>query len=296
MNDSQTWTIKRLLDWTSDFFASHNAESSRLAAEVLLAEALGCKRIDLYTRFDQEPSESERAIFRGWVKRHADGEPVAYLVGHREFFSLRFNVNSHVLIPRPETEHLVTEVIELAKGTTRQPLSIIDIGTGSGAIAIALAKHLATAEFVAVDISSEALAVASSNAETHQVAERIEFIESDLFDRIPTNRKFDFVVSNPPYIGQQERDRVAESVRNYEPESALFAPGDDGTTVIKRLINASPEWLKPEGWLLIEVSPFISEACEASMAGHRGYSDVRLIKDLARLDRVLMGRYSANSA
>ena len=144
---SDAWTIKRLLDWTSEYFTKHDSDSPRLEAEILLAEALGCERIELYTRFDEVPDGQPVATFRSWVKRHAEGEPAAYLVGHREFYSLRFQVNEHVLIPRPETEHVVVAAIEAAKKLDEGSPRIVDIGTGSGCIIIALAKHITNASF-----------------------------------------------------------------------------------------------------------------------------------------------------
>ncbi|HMP69959.1 MAG TPA: peptide chain release factor N(5)-glutamine methyltransferase [Pirellulaceae bacterium] len=295
MNESQAWTIKRLLDWTSEFFASHKTDSPRLAAEVLLAEALGCQRIELYTQFDREPDEAQRSLFREWVSRHAQGEPVAYLVGHREFYSLRFAVDASVLIPRPETEHLVSEVIQRAKSVGQESLSIADVGTGSGAIAIALAKHLPQATITAIDISRAALEVAKKNATSHQVLGQIQLIESDLFAQVPADLRFHFIVSNPPYIGQHERATVAENVLKYEPATALFAPGEDGTTLVRQLIQLAPNWLHPAGWLLIEVSPIISAQALEILNQSGQFRDTRLVKDLSRLDRVLIGQLAEKS-
>ena len=142
MTEQETWTIKRLLEWTSEFFRSKDLDSPRLCAEVLLAEALKCQRIELYTRFDQVPEEGLLAVYRDWVKRHAKGEPVAYLVGSKEFYSLKFDVNANVLIPRPETEHLVLAAIEAAKELNKDRINIFDVGTGSGCVAITLAKQI----------------------------------------------------------------------------------------------------------------------------------------------------------
>jgi release factor glutamine methyltransferase len=166
----QEWTIGRLLSWTAEFFGQKEIDNPRLSAEVLLANALQCQRIDLYTRFEEIVNETVRAAFRGLVKRHASGEPVAYLVGQREFYSWSFTVNSHVLIPRPETEHLVGETLDRLPSKSAQPLHVCDVGTGSGAIAVCLAKYLPQAKITAIDICPEALAVARGNAEKHHVA------------------------------------------------------------------------------------------------------------------------------
>ena len=290
MNDQQPWTIKRLLDWTSDYFSQHQTENARLDAEVLLAEALGCQRIELYTRFDQEPLPEQKDRFREWVKRHADGEPVAYLVGHREFYSIKFNVDHSVLIPRPETEHLVSETIELSKSYAVEDPSLIDIGTGSGAISVALAKHLPGFSITATDISPAAIDVARSNIEAHQLESRIELVESDLFESIEENRTFDFVVSNPPYIGNDEQDTVDVCVRDYEPDVALFTPDGNALSVIERLVNEAGKRLVPGGWLLFEMSPAISSRCLELVEGHPRFHNVRIVKDLARLDRVLIAQ------
>ena len=214
------WTIKRLLDWTTDFFKSKQLDSPRLSAEILLAEALGCQRIELYTQFDRVPEDAELSTYRDWVKRHAAQEPVAYLVGYREFYSLKFEVNSNVLIPRPETEHVVMAALDAAASLPSTPM-IADIGTGSGAIAVTLAKHLPESQIVATDISSAALEVAKRNAESHKVDTRIAFFEGNLLDPISEELNPDIIVSNPPYVGTSEVDTVAPAVRLHEPESRV---------------------------------------------------------------------------
>ena len=169
--EAEAWTIKRLLEWTAEYFERNDSGSPRLEAEVLLAEALGCERIQLYTRFDEIPAEPGLGNFRAWVKRRAAGEPVAYLVGHKEFYSLKFKVDNNVLIPRPETEHVVVEAIECAKAFSTQPVEIADVGTGSGCIAVAVAKHISNSKVTAIDVSPEALTVARENIENHEVSE-----------------------------------------------------------------------------------------------------------------------------
>src|SRR6478672_7807971 len=181
---SESWTILRLLTWTTDYLKSHGSDSPRLDAEVLLAHARGCERIMLYTAFDQIVDESVRGKFRELVKRRAEGEPVAYLVGKREFYSLSFRVTPDVLIPRPETEFVVVAALDALKELPNDPL-VADVGTGSGAIAVAIGKHAPRAKAIAIDISSAALAVAKENAAAHQVLERIEFLEGDLLASLP---------------------------------------------------------------------------------------------------------------
>jgi release factor glutamine methyltransferase len=290
MSSPAPWTVGRLLQWTADYLKSHGSESSRLDAEVLLAKALKCQRIQLYTAFEDEPSEEVRAAFRELVRRRAEGTPVAYLVGHREFYSLDFRVTPDVLIPRPETELLVIALLDLAK--TRPvggKLTIADVGTGSGIIAVCAAKNLPNCRVTAIDISPAALDVAKSNAEKHGVANRIEFIHSDLFADIAPVNKFDFILSNPPYVATDELNALAPDVKNFEPHAALLA-GPRGTEVIEKLIPQSAERLNPGGYLIMEISPMIHHKALALFTSESRFEPPATIKDLARLPRVIQAR------
>jgi release factor glutamine methyltransferase len=292
MPSAAPWTVGRLLQWTADYLKTRGADSPRLDAEVLLAEALGCQRIELYTTFEETPSEDVRAAFRELVRRRAEGAPVAYLVGRREFYSLSFRVTPDVLIPRPETELLVVAAIDLAKerfSTLDSRLSIADVGTGSGIIAVCLAKHLPAWRVTAVDISTAALAVAEDNAKRHGVSDRIEFVESDLLAAVPADRRFDFVVSNPPYVAAAEFDKLAPDVRKFEPSTALVA-GPRGTEIIERLIPQAAERLRPGGHLLLEIGPAIHEAVRTLLEADGHFELGPTIKDLARLPRVVQAR------
>lgn len=288
MPQTETWTIKRLLEWTADYFGRNESDSPRLEAEVLLAEALGCERIQLYTRFDEIPSEPGLGNFRAWVKRRAAGEPVAYLVGHKEFYSLKFKVDNNVLIPRPETEHVVVEAIECAKLLSKRPISIADVGTGSGCIAVAIAKHIQECNVTAIDVSPEALTVARENIEAYQLSERVAIVESNLFLDVPP-RQFDLIVSNPPYIGKSEVDTVDESVRNYEPAIALFS-GNEGTELITRLLAESTERLVDGGFLIFETSPIVMERCLELLASQSGLEHHKTVRDLAGHQRVVVAK------
>jgi release factor glutamine methyltransferase len=299
MSTAEAWTVGRLLSWTADYLKAHGSESPRLDAEVLLAEALGCQRIDLYATFEDVPGDDRRTAFRDLVRRRAEGTPVAYLVGRREFYSLSFRVTPDVLIPRPETELLVVEVLDLAKRSAavsaasgvqdaRAP-TIADVGTGSGIIAICLAKHLPASRVTAIDISPAALAVARENAKQHGVADRIEFVESDLLAAVPADARFDFIVSNPPYVSTAELEKLAPDVRKFEPHLALLA-GPKGTEAIERLIPQAADRLKPGGHLLMEISPMIHDAVRAVLAADGRFKLGQTIKDLARLPRVVQAR------
>ena len=293
MSQPEQWNVKRLLEWTTDYFKKNGSESPRLEAEILLAASLDWQRISLYTNFTKEPSEEERTRFRAFVKRRAAGEPVAYLVGHKEFYSLSFEVTPDTLIPRPETEHLVVEALDrLAKNTSQaMPQAtphVVDVGTGSGAIAVAIAKNAPKCRCTAVDVSAAVLEVAKRNAVKHAVADRIAFLESDLLSAFPETPMFDLVVSNPPYISEREYEQLPADVKNYEPKLALVA-GEDGTAIIRRLAEQAAPRLFEGGGLLIEVSPMISQRV-AEMLRKQHWHDVRILRDLAGHERVVVAR------
>lgn len=279
------WTIGRLLNWTADFLRERGAESARLDAEVLLAHARGCPRIALYTAFDQPASEELRTQFRELVKQRAAGKPVAYLVGHREFFSLSFDVTPDVLIPRPETEGLVVRALDLLKESKNRAPRVADMGTGSGAIAVCLAKQNSAVEVAAVEISPAALAIAQKNAKKHGVADRIAFVESDLFAAVEPDAEFDLVVSNPPYVTTAELSELADDVRKYEPKQALDG-GEHGTDVIERLLPQAAQRLHPGGWLLVEISPMIAERVERLIDATDGLVQRETLKDSNGLLRI----------
>ncbi|NLF06949.1 MAG: peptide chain release factor N(5)-glutamine methyltransferase [Pirellulaceae bacterium] len=319
MSVSEPWTVGRLLNWTADYFKQREADSPRLDAEVLLAHALGCRRIELYTRFDETPGEAARSEFREFVRRRGEGTPVAYLVGSREFYSIDFRVTPDVLIPRPETELLVVAVLDLAKAegngsgfsgqdsaletggsgvpvsppvprppSPAPPISIADVGTGSGCIAVSLAKHLPACRVTALDISPAALAIASENARSHGLDDRVEFAESDLLAAVGA-RRFDFIVSNPPYVADGEWASLSRDVRDFEPRGALAA-GPRGTEVIERLIPQAAEHLRAGGHLLIEIGPAIHDAVCGIIECDGRFELGSTIKDLARLPRVVRAR------
>ena len=309
------WTVLRLLSWTTDFFRQRGSDSPRLDAEVLLAHSLGCSRIELYTAFGSEPSGPQRQTFRELVRRRGEGAPVAYLVGHREFYSLRFSVTPAVLIPRPETEHLVTLALDHAKslaptgsartGTpadnavaegppaspTLRPLKIADVGTGSGAIAVALAKHLPAVYpggclITAIDLSPDALDVARGNARDHGVDPQIEFVQGDLLDKLPAGSDFDMILSNPPYVSRAEYDDLDPTARDHEPKMALLA-GERGTEIIARLIDQAASRLLPGGLLAIELSPMIAKDCAVLVAGNGHFHEPKIIRDLGGNQRIV---------
>lgn len=279
------WTVGRLLTWTTGWLDARGSESPRLDAEVLLAHVRECPRIALYTAFDEPVSDAQRVRFRDLVRRRGAGEPVAYLVGQREFFSLPFAVSPAVLVPRPETEGLVVRAIDLCRAAPTG-LRLLDVGTGSGAIAVAIAKHVPTARLVATDISPEAIALARANAGRHGVVDRIEFVRCDL---VPPGGPWDVVVSNPPYVREDEFDSLPPDVRLHEPRTALVA-GPTGVELVARLAAAARSALVPGGWLLVEIGPAIAGAAEAVLAAQAELAPEPTLKDLAGHARIVQAR------
>lgn len=289
-NADDVWTVRRILDWTAAHLEKHGSETPRLDAEILLAHARGCRRIDLYTRYAEPLTDEQRAAMRGLVKRRANAEPVAYLVGHREFFSLNFKVTPDVLVPRPDTETLVVELIDRAKPVDAP--KILDIGTGSGCIAVTVATHIPAAIVTAIDLSEAALDVARENATTHQVAERITFIQSDLFSALPDDARFDFIVSNPPYIREDEMPTLPPDVRLHEPNSALVA-GADGLSILRRIISDAKRYLVPGGHLLLECAHEQAAAVRDLMKASGDFEEITLVNDLTHRPRAVCARRSS---
>ncbi len=289
MTTTEPWTILKLLEWTTGYLRDHGSTSARLDAEVLLSEARGCQRIELYTAFDEVADERVRTAFRELVRRRTEGTPVAYLVGHREFYSLPFCVSSDVLIPRPETEQLVVTLLDLAKLPARNhaPWSILDVGTGSGILAVCAAYHLPSSRVVATDISPAALEIARQNAVHHKVDDRIEFVAGDLLSGVPADRQFDFVLSNPPYVSETEFAELPVEIREHEPYQALVS-GATGTEVIARLVPQAAEFLRPGGWLIMEISPMIRDAVEQIVARDGRFSSFEVKRDMADLPRTVV--------
>lgn len=281
------WTVARLLAWTREHFERRGIESPRLCAEILLAHALQCERLRLFTQHDVVPSEPALARFRDHVQQAAAGRPIAYLTGTRDFFSLPFAVTPDVLIPRPETEVLVERTIDLARKSGPAGASILDLGTGSGCIAIALARHLADARLFASDVSEAALSVARRNAAAHRLAERVTFAAGDLFDAWPADARWDIIVSNPPYVALSD-PHLAPNVRDNEPHAALYG-GPDGLAVIRRIATAAPAVLNRGGAVLLEAA-FNQAAAVRGLLAAAGFREIVTFRDPAGHERVTQAR------
>ncbi len=286
----ESWTVLKLLDWTKDYFKKHNVSEPRSSAELLLAHVLSQDRLFLYLNYDRPMEAQELSAYRACIERRLTGEPSQYITGTQEFWSLPLRVNPDVLIPRPETEVLVEAVLNFVRHdpVAEANLSIIDLGTGSGAIAIALARELPGAKIVAVDLSLPALHIARENAKRNQVEEQLYFVQSDIYTGIPgAYEKFSLVVSNPPYVSHAEFNQLPREIRDYEPRSALDG-GPDGLAAVRRLIMAVPEVLRPGGGLLLEMGAGQVETVSTLVLESQKYKSFRILKDYSGIDRVLV--------
>ena len=291
--EDRVWTVLELLRWTTGYFRRVGIETARVDAEVLLAHALETERLRLYVDYEKPVLAAERDRYRALVMRRAgDRVPVSQLLGEREFWSLTFRVSSDVLTPRPETETLVEAAlgkVAAMEGDSGRAIRILDIGTGSGAIALSLASELPHAEITATDISEPALQIAAENADHLHTRERIRLLVGDLFSPVASER-FDVIVSNPPYVARSGAASLPPEL-SHEPEMALFA-GVDGLDVIRRLVAEAGDHLSPEGWLLIELSPEQVDVVEQELL-NAGFVDLERHFDLARWPRVVGARRRA---
>ncbi|MFO0964271.1 MAG: peptide chain release factor N(5)-glutamine methyltransferase [Gemmataceae bacterium] len=288
MSTAQVWTLGALLDWTAKHLVEKGSEYPRLDAEVLLAHAAGCRRIDLYgIKHGEEASPDVRQRYKELIRKRIEGCPVAYLVGKKEFYGLEFTVSPAVLIPRPDSEHVVMECLKLAKGV-EQP-RILDIGTGSGNLAVTLAKQLPRAQVTTIDKSEDALKVARANAEKHAVADRVRFLQGDLFAPLGPDETFDFIVSNPPYIAREDLDKLPIGVKQYEPILALDG-GPGGFEVFDRLVDGARKHLAAAGWLIVEIGAPQEQRAREKIASYPGYELASTVRDYSNHPRVLKAR------
>jgi release factor glutamine methyltransferase len=285
-----TWTILKIIQWATSYFKSNQIDSPRLTIEILLAHVLGVDRIDLYLAFDQPLHAEELILLKSLIKRRLNHEPVAYITGKKEFFGLEFEVSSGVLIPRPETEFLVEEALKVIPDNAGlSPMKILDMGTGSGAIVIALSKNKPGHHFFASDISLSALCIAGANAKNHGV-QNIRFFASDWFAPIAhNNATFDLIVSNPPYIPISVIAHLAPEINRYEPSLALEG-GDDGMNAVRILIGAAPSYLKPGGMMLLEIGYDQRDRVFQEIEKSHHFMLEKFVKDYSGHDRIAFFR------
>lgn len=283
--EQQAWTILKVLQWTTGYFQRNNIQQPRADAEVLLAHVLGVQRIDLYLRYDQPLTSDELARYRDTVRRRAAHEPTQYIVGQQEFWSLELSVDPAVLIPRPETELLVERAIQLLADA---PARVLDLATGSGAIALALATECPAAQILATDASVRALQVARHNARRHHLAERVTFVAMNLFTAFsPGQTGFDLIVSNPPYIGADEFDRLPAEIARFEPRQALWGGNPQGLGIILEIIATGLTCLRPEGTMLLEIGQGQAELLDELLQANSAIGQYQFHNDYSGILRVL---------
>lgn len=301
---TQIWTTRRLLDWMNEAFTHNGLDSPRLMAEMILSHVLGCQRLRLYMEPDRPATELERSNLRDLVSRALKHEPVQYLVGEAWFFGLPFNVDKRVLIPRPATQTIVEYVLQHARntagfgGASGDGVLLADICTGSGCIAVSLLYSMKLARALATDISADALEVARLNAIRHGVIDRIELLEGDLTAPLlahpaaGAHESLHYIVSNPPYIPDDEWEAVAPNVKDHEPHGALRG-GVDGLDFLRRLLETAPPLLKVGGLLLIEIAESRFKQAEELASTHPLLDSVRVLSDLENKPRVVVATRKA---
>lgn len=284
---TKQWTIRALLGVTTQYLKQRGSPSARLDAELMLAEALKYKRVQLYIEIDKPLSEAERDSYREMVRRRGLGEPVAYIIGTRSFWKYDFEVNEHVLIPRPDTELIIEEVLDESKKLSWIPTRILDVGSGSGCLTVCLANEFKDSVVTGWDLSVDAIEVATRNAEKMN-AENVVFDQVDILQDSSwlTDERFDLIVANPPYISLQEKEMLDRSVLNFEPHIALFA-GVDGLSFYRQIAQQAKNVLSPGGLIFIEIglgqAPKVSELFE-----EYNWKIERSCSDLAGIERVLV--------
>lgn len=283
MKMPKVWTVGAILQWTVDFFTQKGLESPRLDAEILLAHVLQKERIYLYAHYDEPLSSEERAAYRELVIKRAQRYSVAHLLGVRPFMGLDFSVNEDVLVPRPETEMLVETVLSYEKKDAS--FSVLDMGTGSGAILISILHERPNATGLAVDISPKALDVARKNGQALGVADRITFLESNLFEAVPKGT-FDWIVSNPPYLTAYDMEHLQPEVR-HDPESALYG-GVDGLDFYHALADKSAAYVKPRGYIAVEVGAGQSKKVADLFTTTGAFSLTDIVGDYGGIERVVL--------
>lgn len=292
MDSAPAWTIRRVLDWTTAHFQKNNVDPARLCAEMLLAHVLNTPRIRLYTDLHRPLVETELGRLRELVRRAANHEPIQYLIGHAGFYGLDIDVTPDVLIPRPETETLVDRAIDHLKFVGPTEKRVLDLCTGSGCVAIALAKTLPGVTVVASDISLAAVDRARANVAKHKLDDRITIVCGDLFEpltKLPDARAFDLIVSNPPYIATKQIESLDRNVRDYEPRLALDG-GEDGLDPHRKILAQAGKWLVPAGRAMLEIAFDQEDAALWIARNSPDFEDERVFKDLGGRPRVLSVR------
>jgi release factor glutamine methyltransferase len=291
MTTNDIWTIQKLLNWVAEYLKNKGIDSPRLSAELLLSYVLGLKRIELYTQFEKIVSEKQLAKLHDLVERAGQHEPTAYLTGKTEFYSLELDIRTDCMIPRPETELLVERAIEFLRTRTGKQF-VCDLCTGSGCIAVAIARNYPQCQIIATDISDAALSVAAKNIEKYGLKEKIKLLCGDLFDPIMPQldvERFDLIVCNPPYVSAAEFEKLEKNVKDYEPKVALFA-GDDGLDIYRRIIERVEQFLKPDAALMLEIGYNQGQAVRQLLEQIRIFAEITIEKDFNGNDRIVIAK------
>ena len=288
-NTGESWTILRMILWSAEYLKNKGVETGRLDAEWLLAAALGVDRLQLYLKYDRPLRSEEREAFKPLLRRRAGREPLQYIIGRTGFRELELKTDPRVLIPRPETELLVQEVLDWASAGAE---SVWDMGTGAGAVALSLAVEGTWTRVVATDVSPEALSVAADNAERYDLGGHVEFREGSLFEPLEEGERFDVIVSNPPYIAEGEKGELQPEVRDWEPPEALFG-GEDGLDVIRQLVAGAPKHLLSGGLLALECGLGQAEGIAADVQATGAFGAVRIRADLTGRPRFVTAERGA---
>jgi release factor glutamine methyltransferase len=291
-NTPEVWTVKKVLDWTIGHLKQHGCESARLDAEILLAHSRNCRRIQLYTEYDAPLTPEERATMRDLVRRRAAHEPVAYLVGFREFFGVEFDVEPGVLIPRPDTETLVMTALEVAKDLPSPRL--LDVCTGTACVPVAIAENCAAAVLTAIELGDQAHQIARRNIDKHGLTDRITLLQGDLFSPLASDASFDIITANPPYVTNEEMNTLPPDIRLHEPELALRG-GADGLDIVRRLIPEAAARLTDAGTLLLEIGSQQGDDVCRLFATTNQYEPAQVVRDLGGCTRVVWAKKKLTS-
>ncbi len=286
-DEGESWSILRMILWSAEYLSNKGVESGRLDAEWLLSTAFGVDRLQLYLQYDRPLSSEEREVFEPLLRRRANREPLQYIIGRAAFRNLELKTDSRVLIPRPETEVLVQEVLDWASARERKVGRVWDLGTGTGAVGLSLATEGACTGVVATDVSAQALCVAVENAKRYDEGGLVEFREGSLFEALKPGERFDVIVSNPPYIADAEKGELQLEVRDWEPDVALFA-GEHGMDVLEPLVAGAPEHLCSGGLLALECGLGQADQVATDLDETDSFASIRIRPDLTGLPRFVM--------
>jgi len=285
----EIWRVIDLINWTTNYLQEKGFQTPRTDVEWMLTSVLECSRVDLYTNFEKPLTSAETGEFKKLLKRRINHEPVQYIIGETEFMGLPFRVNPSVLIPRPETEILVEHAIDWLRARPKDSRKILEIGTGSGCIAISLARFVEGSDVTAIDVSEDALEVASKNEEINDVSDKISFQQLDILENEPPEIPYDLIVSNPPYVSEEEFASLDRDIADFEPENALLAE-EGGLRFYRHFADKSPDWLTTDGQIFIEIGGSHQSDSIQQIFNEHNWSDIKFIKDYNGQDRVLVAR------